>query len=103
MSKSIIGSEEWLALEDLNIPAIKARVDSGAKTSSIQAKNIKRIMRKGEAWVTFDVNPIQDNLSLYVSCEAKVVDTRIVKSSSGESQKRFVIKTKLKINLQAVT
>lgn len=100
MSKSIIGSEEWLALEDLNIPAIKARVDSGAKTSSIQAKNIKRIMRKGEAWVTFDVNPIQDNLSLYVSCEAKVVDTRIVKSSSGESQKRFVIKTKLKLGAQ---
>jgi len=100
MSKSIIGSEEWLALKDLNIPAIKARVDSGAKTSSIQAKNIKRIMRKGEAWVTFDVNPIQDNLSLYVSCEAKVVDTRIVKSSSGESQKRFVIKTKLKLDAQ---
>jgi ribosomal protein S6--L-glutamate ligase len=48
MSKSIIGSEEWLALEHLNIPAIKSRVDSGAKTSSIQAKNIKRIMRKGK-------------------------------------------------------
>ncbi len=100
MSKSIIGSEEWLTLGELNIPAIKARVDSGAKTSSIQAKNIKRIMRKGEAWVTFDVNPIQDNLSLFVSCESKVIDTRIVKSSSGESQKRFVIKTKVQLGTQ---
>ena len=100
MSKSIVGSEEWLSLEGLNIPAIKARVDSGAKTSSIQAKNIKRIMRKGESWVTFDVNPIQDNLSLYVSCEAKVIDTRIIKSSSGESQKRYVIGTRVKIDSQ---
>ena len=97
MNKSIVGSQEWLTLEALNIPAIKARVDSGAKTSSIQAKNIKRIMRKGEPWVTFDVNPIQDNLSLYVSCESKVIDTRIVKSSTGETQKRYVIKTKMQL------
>ena len=101
MNKSIVGSEEWLSLEELNIPAIKARVDSGAKTSSIQAKNIKRIMRKGEPWVTFDVNPIQDNLSLYVSCESRVIDTRIVKSSTGESQKRYVIKTKMQLGSAA--
>ena len=67
MKKSIIGCEEWVSIAPLNIPAIKARVDSGAKTSSIQAKNIKRIIRRGEPWVTFDINPIQDNLSLYVS------------------------------------
>ena len=101
MEKAILGCEEWVTLDELNIPSIKARVDSGAKTSSIQAKNIKRITRKGEAWVTFDVNPIQDNLSLYVSCEAKIVDTRIVKSSSGETQKRFVIKTRIKLGSNA--
>ncbi len=97
MLKTIIGCEEWLSLEDIKIPAIKARVDSGAKTSAIQASNIKRVTRNGEAWVTFDVNPIQDNLSLNVSCESKVIDTRIIRSSSGESQKRYVIKTKLKL------
>ena len=100
MLKTIIGCEEWLSLDDIKIPAIKARVDSGAKTSAIQASNIKRITRNGEAWVTFDVNPIQDNLSLNVSCESKVIDTRIVRSSSGESQKRYVIKTKLKLGLE---
>ena len=63
MEKVIIGCEEWLSIKDLNIPIIKARVDSGAKTSSLQAKNIKKIIRKGEAWVTYDVCPIQDNLS----------------------------------------
>ncbi|MEC8599257.1 MAG: 30S ribosomal protein S6--L-glutamate ligase [Bacteroidota bacterium] len=100
MLKTIIGCEEWLSLDDIKIPAIKARVDSGAKTSAIQASNIKRITRNGEAWVTFDVNPIQDNLSLNVSCESKVIDTRIIRSSSGESQKRYVIKTKLKLGLE---
>ncbi|MGB0366304.1 MAG: 30S ribosomal protein S6--L-glutamate ligase [Flavobacteriaceae bacterium] len=97
MKNLIIGSEEWVKISHLNIPAIKARIDSGAKTSSIQAKNIKRIVRKGEPWVTFDVNPIQDNLSLFVSCESRIIDTRIVKSSSGESQKRFVIKTPIQL------
>ena len=83
MKKSIIGCEEWVSISPLNIPLIKARVDSGAKTSSIQAKNIKRIIRRGESWVTFDINPIQDNLSLYVSCESKIIDT---------SQKNYCIK-----------
>lgn len=46
MEKAILGCEEWVTLDELNIPSIKARVDSGAKTSSIQAKNIKRITRK---------------------------------------------------------
>ena len=95
MKKLIIGCEEWLSIKELNIPIIKARVDSGAKTSSIQAKNIKKIKRKGETWVIFEVNPIQDNLSLNVSCESKVIDTRIIKSSSGEAHKRYVIKANI--------
>jgi len=44
----IIGNTEWCSFETLNLPAIKARVDSGAKTSSIQANNIKKITRGGE-------------------------------------------------------
>ena len=95
MKKAIIGCEEWLSIKDLNIPIIKARIDSGAKTSSIQAKNIKKIIRNGETWVIFDVCPIQDNLSLNVSCESKVIDTRIIRSSTGESQKRYVINTNI--------
>lgn len=47
--------------------------------------------------MTFDINPIQDNLSLHVSCESKIIDTRIVKSSSGEAQKRYVIKIEISL------
>ena len=82
----IIGSEEWCIFKDLGIPAIKARVDSGAKTSSIQASNISVIRKKKEDWVKFEVNPVQDNRSITLECEGKLVDRRIIKSSSGISE-----------------
>ena len=59
----IIGSEEWCSFENFGIPAIKARVDSGAKTSSIQANNIKPFYKDTEEWVSFEVNPLQENRS----------------------------------------
>lgn len=91
MEKALIGSQEWCSFENLNIPSIKARIDSGAKTSSIQSTNIKKFKKGKESWVSFDVNPLQDNLSIVVHCESKIVDVRIVKSSSGITDKRFVI------------
>ena len=93
----IIGSEEWCAFDGLKLPAIKARVDSGAATSSIQASEIKVVKHNNENWVKFQVNPIQDNLSIGVEYFAKVIGTRVVKSSTGIASKRFVIKTPLRI------
>lgn len=95
--KTVIGSEEWCSFPDLDIPYIKARVDSGAKTSSIHATNIVAFSRNGEDWVKFDVNPLQNNTKLVRHCEAKLIDKRIVKSSSGYREQRYVIKTDLKI------
>lgn len=91
MENTLIGSQEWCSFENLNIPSIKARIDSGTKTSSIQSTNIKKFKKGKESWVSFDVNPIQDNLIIIVHCESKIVDVRIVKSSSGITDKRFVI------------
>lgn len=89
----IIGSEEWCSFDQLGIPAIKARVDSGAKTSSIQATNIKIINKGVQEWVSFEVNPLQENRSIGLVCEARLVDRRMVKSSSGISEERMVVKT----------
>ncbi len=94
---NIIGSEEWCVFEELGIPAIKARVDSGAKTSSIQATNIKLYNRGSQEWVRFEVNPIQENRSIAIECKAKLVDRRTVKSSSGISEERLVVKTPVKL------
>ncbi len=93
--KLIVGSQEWCSLPDLNIPAIKARVDSGAKTSSIHAFNIHPFKRDSQPWVSFEVHPIQNDRKTSIRCEAPIIDRRHVKSSSGSSEKRFVIMSTL--------
>ncbi|TDS50948.1 30S ribosomal protein S6--L-glutamate ligase [Myroides indicus] len=95
LEKLIVGSEEWCSFPALNIPAIKARIDSGAKTSALHAINIVPFDREDEKWVKFDVNPLQNNGKTIIHCEAKVIDKRIVKSSSGTRESRFVIKTNI--------
>jgi len=96
-NKVIFGSEEWFSFPDLGIPTIKARVDSGAKTSALHAINITPFIKDGANWVKFDINPIQNNLKTILHCEAPLVDKRIVKSSSGFREQRFVIRTTLDI------
>ena len=96
-SKIILGSEEWCSLPELGIPSIKARVDSGAKTSALHAKNIAPFIKDGQNWVKFDINPIQNNVKTIIHCESPLVDKRVVKSSSGYREQRYVIQTSLEI------
>ena len=96
-SKLILGCEEWCSLPNLGIPAVKARVDSGAKTSALHAFNIAPFIKNEENWVKFDINPIQNNLKTVIHCEALLIDKRIVKSSSGFREQRYVIQTPVTI------
>ena len=95
--KTLIGSEEWCSFPQLGIPAIKARVDSGAKTSALHAINIKIFEKNGAEWLKFDINPIQNNSKSIIHCEAQLVDQRIVKSSNGTREKRYVIRTDVEL------
>jgi len=92
-NKLIVGSEEWCSLPEIGLPMVKARVDSGAKTSALHAFNIRTFTRGGDPWVSFELHPIQRDDRTVVRCEAKVVDRRTIKSSSGETESRFVIRT----------
>ena len=96
-SKIILGSEEWCSLPELGIPTIKARVDSGAKTSALHAINIAPFLKEGQNWVKFDINPIQNNVKTIIHCEAPLIDKRVVKSSSGFREQRYVIQTSVEI------
>jgi ribosomal protein S6--L-glutamate ligase len=96
-NKIILGSEEWCSFPELGIPAIKARVDSGAKTSALHAINIVPFTKEGVNWIKFDINPIQNNLKTVIHCEALLIDKRIVKSSSGYREQRYVIQTNINI------
>ena len=96
-NKIILGSEEWCSFPELGIPTIKARVDSGAKTSALHAINIAPFKKEGQNWVKFDINPIQNNVKTIIHCESPLVDKRVVKSSSGFREERYVIQTNLEI------
>lgn len=97
VSKIVVGSEEWCAFPSLGIPAIKMRVDSGAKTSSLHAFNIQKFKRNGQSWVSFEVHPLQKNRKTFVRCERPVIDRRVVKSSSGVSETRYVISASMSV------
>lgn len=96
-TKMIAGCEEWCAFPGLGIPAIKARIDSGAKTSSIHAFNIQPFRKDGKSWVSFEVHPLQNNRKTVIRCERPILDKRGVKSSSGIAETRYVIGTTIQV------
>lgn len=76
---------------------INAKVDTGAKTSSLHAYAIKEFERDGKPFVEFKLHPIQHTNKIPITCEAPLVDQRQVTNSGGKKRERYVIKTLLKI------
>ena len=99
-NKLIVGSEEWCSLPGLRLPAIKARVDSGAATSSLHAFNIVPFQRDGAHWISFEVHPLQNDRSVVVRHEAPVLEQRGVRNTSGISETRYVIREELVLGEQ---
>jgi hypothetical protein len=93
----IIGWREWVALPELNVDAIKVKVDTGARSSSLHAFEVREFKRDGETWVRFKVHPDQRKSKRTVAAEARVIDKRIVRSSSGKAAMRPVIATPIEI------
>jgi ribosomal protein S6--L-glutamate ligase len=89
----VLGWEEWLALPDLGLPAIKAKIDTGAKTSALAAVSIEEIGSADRPRVRFVVRPIPGRDDVEVTCVADVLDRREVTSSNGETEQRYVIRT----------
>lgn len=91
--KLTVGWQEWCALPKLHLPAIKAKIDTGAKTSALHAWDVKYFHRQGEAFVHFIVHPLQRNLAITQACTARVVDQRVITSSTGQKELRYIIST----------
>lgn len=88
-----MGWREWVALPQLGIPWIKAKVDTGARSSSIQALGVERFRAEGRDRVRFRVHPLQRDASHTVQAEADLVDVRRVRSSNGRWEDRPTIIT----------
>ena len=88
-----LGWEEWLALPGLGLPAIKAKVDTGARTSALHTSVIEPFGPTDNPRVRFLIQPDPANPSFDITCSAKVVDRRNVTSSNGETELRYVIAT----------
>ncbi|MEO1171914.1 MAG: RimK/LysX family protein [Myxococcota bacterium] len=90
-----IGWRERVALEDLGLRQIKAKVDTGARSSALHAWNLREELRDGERWILFEAHPRQHDDQYVVGCEAPLHDERFVKSSNGLKQLRPVIRTRV--------
>jgi hypothetical protein len=88
-----IGWREWVAMPHLGIPAIKAKVDSGARSSSLHAMAVETFHRHGKQMVRFRVHPMQRDTTRTVVAEAELLGERQVRSSGGHVSLRPVIQT----------
>ena len=95
-----IGWREWVGLPELGIGEIKAKIDTGARTSTLHAYHTVPFEQGGRKFVRFWVHPIQRRRLPSVECVAPLVERRIVRDSGGKAEERYVVRTELRIGEQ---
>ena len=91
VAPTVAGWREWVSLPGLGVGWIKAKLDTGARSSAIHAFDLEELTRDGERWVRYTVHPWQDSDDDAVACESKVLAQREVRSSSGHVEERYVV------------
>ena len=91
------GWREWVTLPELGLPQLKAKVDTGARTSALHAFDVRELWEEGVQHVEFRIHPRQRDNETEVVCRARVVDQRTVTDSGGHKEERWVIQTPLTI------
>jgi hypothetical protein len=92
-AKPVIGWREWVELPDLGVGRIKAKIDTGARSSSLHAFDVETYKLSGKEFVKFKVHPKQRSSRPEIKCHARIVEYRKVKSSNGQAELRPVIVT----------
>lgn len=102
-SLPILGWREWVGLPELHIAQIKAKVDTGARSSALHAYTIDPYRKDGQRWVMFAIHPRQKNSDVSIECHAPIKDRRLVTDSGGHKQRRYVIETRLILGQSIIT
>jgi ribosomal protein S6--L-glutamate ligase len=97
MEPFTLGWREWVSLPQLGLPAVKAKIDTGAKTSALHAFSIETFGPAEAPRVRFGVHPVDYSTDVEVWCTAKVIDRRHVRSSNGHAEQRYIINTPIRI------
>ncbi len=92
-----IGWREWLSLPDMGVEAIKVKVDTGARSSALHAFAVEEYEKDNETWVRFSLHPLQRDSTKTLTTESRLADRRWVRSSTGRSTLRPVIRTRLRL------
>jgi hypothetical protein len=92
-----LGWREWVDLPELGLASIKAKVDTGARTSALHAFEVRQFDAGGRRKVEFRMHPRQKDTDTVVVCRADVIDERVVRDSGGHAEKRWVIETPVTI------
>jgi hypothetical protein len=96
----IIGWREWVGLPLLNVGRIKAKVDSGARTSALHAYDIEIVPQAGRPMVHFKIHPLQRDTHVTVQAVAPLLTQRSIRSSNGRAEMRPVIRTVVKLGAE---
>ncbi len=93
--KTTLGWREWLSLPELGISAVKAKIDTGARTSTLHAFFLEPFEEEGRQRVRFRIHPLQKRTDIELTCVADVVDKRLVSDSGGHREMRYVIRSQI--------
>ena len=89
----LLGWREWVALPDLGIPRLRAKVDTGARTSCLHTFDLDAYDGESGRRVRFCIRPSRKRSDWVIECDAPLLDERIVTDSGGHREMRFVIET----------
>ncbi len=97
MEKLTLGWREWVGFPALGLPYVKAKIDTGARTSALHATHIRVVRRGGKRFIRFKTHPIQHNTAHIVECIAPLVDRRFVTDSGGSKELRYIIEIPIQL------